>query len=1024
MEKFLLDEVMKIKSYLVLVFTMLSVLIMNAQQLPNSSFETFETGFNGAGVQPTGWKGANVSKTVVGITVKKQMVSEEANGYIGKCVKIHNEEVGAAGINETAPSWITLGTPWNYLNGINTSSATAGTDGGMAFTYRPDSLVVWVKRTYNQQEDANIVVYLWQGTSVGTSYKNKGGGCSSTTHTDEESDIRQQTDRNACTTTQYATQVGEGSWRSNQQITNWTRLAIPINYYNNLVPEKINVIYSSGNYPNFRDNNGVNIASTLYVDEMYLAYSSQLSEIRLNNRPMSGFDKDTYTYTYSLGQGVTTIPTITAFRNGREISGSELSINYGTIGQPTTITVTAEDGSSTTTYTINFVGELSSNPRPAGITVNGTSIASFNPYVYNYNVELPYGTTTCPTISVQTAESGQTSVINCTQVPGSATVTVTAENGTTTQVYTINFTIGALTDNTLENILLDGVQIPDFSPTKTNYIVDLPVGTTTSPTIQAVSAYATGDQTIVIDDQGLNGTSTITVTPTGTTNSRIYRISYRITASTNTQLLDIQVGGTSIEGFNASVYNYTYSLPIGTAQLPTITWTPGDAYQTVVLETGGTEGVTKITVTSQSGAVAIYRITFSTAKSSNSYLTDITLDGVTITGFDASVTSYQVILPIGTTVMPTVAWSAGDTYQNISFTSGGINGTSRIVVRAQDNSVTTYTIAMSVAQADNATLLDLKVAGSTITGFRPDSTYYTYLLPRGTTELPEIIYTPYDAFQTIRRTDGGIDGETRITVRAQSGASTIYVIAFSVMRSSDATLSDILVGGVSLDNFNAQTEQYDITLPSGTAVLPTIEVVKNDEAQRVSIVRGGVNGITTITVIAEDGTEKIYSLQFSVVKSENALLSGILVGGDTLEGFDANIFEYFYTLPAGTENCPTIQAIASSGQYVTISSPRLEGTAKIEVTPEEGAKNVYVIHFAFAKSTLSFLNNILIDEIGIVGFTPDSFNYVVTLPIATTTAPTITAVAGNALQQIYLYEGGLNRATQIDVVAENGAVSQ
>ena len=96
MEKFLLNEVMKIKSYVILVLSLLCFTLAHGQQLPNSSFENFETGFNSAGVQPVGWNGANVSKTVAGITVKKQMVSEEANGYVGKCVKIHNEEVGAA----------------------------------------------------------------------------------------------------------------------------------------------------------------------------------------------------------------------------------------------------------------------------------------------------------------------------------------------------------------------------------------------------------------------------------------------------------------------------------------------------------------------------------------------------------------------------------------------------------------------------------------------------------------------------------------------------------------------------------------------------------------------------------------------------------------------------------------------------------------------------------------------------------------------------------------------------------------
>ena len=180
-------------------------------------------------------------------------------------------------------------------------------------------------------------------------------------------------------------------------------------------------------------------------------------------------------------------------------------------------------------------------------------------------------------------------------------------------------------------------------------------------------------------------------------------------------------------------------------------------------------GVTKLTVPSQSGAVAIYRINFTVLKSSVSYLTDIALDGVSIAGFDSSVYTYNIVLPIGTTVMPVVSWAPGDVYHSINCTLGGLNGTTRIVVRAQDNSVSTYLLQLSVAQANNTTLTDLRVGGVTISGFDPEVTTYQYLLPRGTTVLPEVTYTAYDSFQTIRLTSGGVEGETRIVVRSQTG---------------------------------------------------------------------------------------------------------------------------------------------------------------------------------------------------------------------------------------------------------------
>lgn len=190
---------------------------LGAQQLTNSGFESFEAdNLNGTGVRPTGWNASNVKRTVLGITASGNLVFEEANGRTGKCVKLQSTEVGAVGITEPAPAWITLGKPWNYLSGTDVSSATAGTDGGISFKYRPDTLAVWIKRTYSIQEDANIVFYSWKGTAQGNGYRTKGGGCAGGEHTDEESDIRINYDANSCGTQAYATQIAEGHWRDNK----------------------------------------------------------------------------------------------------------------------------------------------------------------------------------------------------------------------------------------------------------------------------------------------------------------------------------------------------------------------------------------------------------------------------------------------------------------------------------------------------------------------------------------------------------------------------------------------------------------------------------------------------------------------------------------------------------------------------------------------------------------------------------------------------------------------------------------
>ena len=995
---------------------------MNAQQLSNLSFENFKTDdYNSnVGVTPVGWYASNLYKNV-GVTVTKQLVFEDANGRTGKCVLMENGEAGALGITEVSPSWISLGKPWNYISGLNVGSATAGTDGGIQFTYRPDTMVVWIKRIDNNGENAHLVVYLWKGTSQGDSYKSKNGGCSSTTHYDEESDIRQAFDGNDCGTTTLATQIGEGMWRNNQSFSNWTEIKVPITYLTNDVPEKMNIIFSAANYPNKRDN-VVNKGSKLYVDDLRFIYSSAAHEILLNNRSMQGFTSSQTNYVYTLGASATTIPTIAVKRSGRLLSSSEYTVYPGPIGGDTRIVVNAEDGSSSTTYTITFVTELSKNARPTDIKCNGTSLPNFNAYVNSYNVELPYGTTSIPNVEVVYAEAGQThTVVNPTSLPGTATVTVFAADTAYSQQYTINYTIGALTDNTLTDIKVNGKSINGFSPTTNNYVVELPIGTTANPTITWTTNYPT-EQNIVLDNQGINGGATISVTPNGTNLTRVYRLRFVISASTYSFLNAINVNGSLIENFDASQLSYTVTLPLGDTVMPNITWVSGDEYQTITYENNGVDAVSKITVTAQSGAVSVYRINVQTTKSTNSLLNNIFLDGTPITDFDSNTFSYVCNLPIGTTVIPDITWTKGDNFQSVSFVNGGIKGVSRIVVTAQDGSISTYQISFVIAQSTNVALNSILLDGVELMNFNSETLDYQVQLPRGTTSLPVITWVAGDAYQTIRKVEGGVNGDTRITVKSQAGTTRVYTISFSVAVDANSSLSGINIGSEALPNFNADTLIYYYTLPSGTVSLPTITAVKASESQRVNIQRGGVDGASTITVVAENGATRVYTIYFSVQKSESAFLNMIYIAGDSISGFDPEILNYDVEIPLSSTSCPVITVDKQFGQEITLLVPKITGTVRIEVKPESGATNVYTINVHYPQSNNTLLNAIKINGVDLADFSPELREYTVSLENGVTTLPQITYTKAEAGQVVYIQNGSLTSPSKIYVKAENGDV--
>ena len=997
---------------------------LNSQQLPNSSFENWEhdalNDFED-GQRPVNWNTSNIKKTVVGITAGANMVFPDAGAHSGTyCAKAINTEVGAAGITETSPAWITLGKPWSYIDGINTGSATAGTDGGLQFTYRPDTIAVWIKRTSSGNEFAHIVFYSWKGTATGTSYLNKNGGCTSTTHYDEESDIRLLVDKNECQTSVQATQVAEAMWRSKETFTEWTEIKVPIKYLTNDKPEKCNVIISAANYPNKRAN-VVELNAAIWADDVRLIYSSGIDEIYVDGRKKLSCKSGQFDYTCSMGKSATSVGEITLKRSGRWLEASEYIINKGNIGEVTTITVKAEDGSSVSTYNITFAAAQSSNANLSDILVDGLSLTGFNSLITSYNVELPFGTKTYPSIEAVFAEDGQKAEVSLPSTfPGTVKISTIAPDGTTKKEYSITFTVGVLKDNTLTDISLDGKTITGFNPTKNNYTVELPLGTTATPQVTYTTAYP-NDHDIVVDNKGITGGIEIKVTPKGTTNTRTYKIKFVVTESTNSKLSAITLDGQLIEGFNPELFSYTVNLPIGTTELPIIAFEKGDEYQTVIVENGGFDTPTKITVKSQSGAQTIYRITFVVVQSSISTLTDIQLDGVSLVGFEPTKTSYKVELPQGTTIAPKIAYVKGDEYQTVTLTEGGLTGASRIVVKAQNGAVTTYTIEFVVVKSSNSKLNGIMLDGVLIEGFASDITTYNVALPRGTTKLPNITWTPGDASQTIRIAEGGVNGETKITVKAQTGDITVYSLFFKVETNNNVNLKDIKVGGVSIEGFREDSLNYSFELPSGTISLPEITYVKGDDAQVVSITRGGVNGVTQLLVKAEDGTTRIYTILFSVFKSENAFLKMIYIDSVALAGFEPGKLEYDYILTSAVTECPDITVDKDNGQNISITLPRVTGTVRIEVTPESGSKNVYTIHIKYPQSSNSKLASILLDGVQIEGWNPDTTDY--KLHILDGVIPSVTYQQGDDKQSVIAETNSITGDTKFIVKAEDGTIT-
>ncbi len=172
-----------------------------------------------------------------------------------------------------------------------------------------------------------------------------------------------------------------------------------------------------------------------------------LSDLQVNGTTISGFSANPTSYTYTVASGVTAVPTVTAVAT----KGDSATVNITaatTIPGNTTIVVTAPNGTTTKTYTVQFV-QQGSTPIPvpssdatlSDLKVNNTTITGFSANTTSYTYTIASGVTTIPTVSA-TATKGDSATVNITQatsLTGTATILVTAPNGTTTKTYTVQF---------------------------------------------------------------------------------------------------------------------------------------------------------------------------------------------------------------------------------------------------------------------------------------------------------------------------------------------------------------------------------------------------------------------------------------------------------------------------------------------------------------------------------------------------------------------------------------------------------
>ena len=490
-----------------------------------------------------------------------------------------------------------------------------------------------------------------------------------------------------------------------------------------------------------------------------LSFDTSLAEFTVNGDSVA--DGDNYVldpYTTSVVVFVEpTDPTATF-----EISG-------GTDLQPgdneLVVTVTASDGETVQEYKVNLLVTLSADTSLSVFTVGGVAVEDGS------DLELPVNTAEIEVIATPTDENATVEVTGADALVAGDNVievTVTAADGETVQVYTVNVFVLISAETGVSEILVGGEAALDGDVILTTDLEVTEVDVEVTTIDENATVEVTGNTDLVLG----NNVITITVTaPNGDT--RDYTVTYRIGGLPgNAKLKSLVVGGSSID---LTATNPTITLPAGSKFAAVIAATEDDAATYKVegnknLATG--DNSVTVTVAAADGkTVRVYTVkVVVSALSSNSRVTSLKLNGV-----EAANGTY-LTLPAGTSFVEMQAIAedpkATITYLNYKDLVVGFQAT-RIIVRAQDGTYSEYNFFLTIP----ALSADTSLKSFTIEGFNMLGKSKLTVLA-GTTKL-HVSAQANDAGASVSITGrdivAGVNTVT-ITVTAADGSSKSYVV--------------------------------------------------------------------------------------------------------------------------------------------------------------------------------------------------------------------------------------------------------
>ena len=752
-------------------------------------------------------------------------------------------------------------------------------------------------------------------------------------------------------------------------------------------------------------------------------------------------------------------------------------------GNVITVVVTAQDGQTTQTYTVTVMRGGSADASLNSLSLSGMALSpAFASGTTAYTALVANSVTEATVTAMAAAGAAhevklngvadQDGVVGLVVGSGNViSVVVTAQDGVTTQTYTVTVMRGGSADASLNSLSLSGMALsPAFASGTTAYTASVANSVTETTVTAAAAAGAAYEVKLngVVDQDGVvllvvgfGNVITVVVTAQDGETTQTYTVTVTRAGSTEASLSALSLRGVTLTpAFSSGTTAYAASVGHAVTE-STVTATASDANASVEVKVNGVvdlDGVVglavgdgnviAVEVTAEDGQTKqIYTVKVTRAGSDDAALSALSLSGVTLTPVFAAGTLVYTASVANSVMETTVTATASDANASVEVKLNGVveqNGATplavgsgnviAVVVTAQDGQAKqTYTVTVTRAGSSEASLSGLSLSGdggevvALSPAFASGTTAFTAAVAHDVSAVAVTVSVAAGAAYEVKLNgvmdqDGvvplavGAGNVVAVVVTAQDGESSqTYTVMVTRAGSADASLSALSLSGVMLTPaFASGTIAYTAsvghavteTTVSATAVaVAAFEVKLNGVVDQDGVVglSVGSDNVIAVVVTAGDGeTTQTYTVTVTRAGSSDASLSALSLSGVTLTpAFASGTIAY-------------TASVANSVTETTVTATARDENASVEVTSEDADDQTLRDQVALAVGETTVAIEVIAED----GETTRTYMVTVTRAGSANASLSSLSLSGVTLKPVFASEATVYTASVANSVTE------